>query len=399
MKTLKSKASRFFRDPPSQDEKIAHTELNGDVDFSAGIQSHGMKYKPSRFFTRKTGKVDKSPPVVYETVPLSLVACQENQAERDSSLDEPPVTSTAFRFPQVSSDLAPSPLPSSYPSSTHSSCKQEADSQKVRPRPSFATLRTKSSRFFRNNGSRNSSPPPPPVPQIPVDPEAPQPRRLNLVPVHVPRNSRSSLILPQGGHAAISRPVHLPQYSNLPIPENAATVPFTKPAGPPQSRPSRPESLDAETMTFMQQSGMRMVIGTSNRASNSTASSSTPRSYTSSIEARLGFPSGHSTPRSDSLDSPLAARFPLDTFQPLPIRDSTGSLKFSRFSEYVRAERGGYAGDGVDEADRELGPIEQFDKAKEDQWTLEKRVSQGPNGNSGMLFRDKAGAFHFVADI
>jgi hypothetical protein len=152
-------------------------------------------------------------------------------------------------------------------------------------------------------------------------------------------------------------------------------------------------------MTFMQQSGMRMVIGPSNRASNSTASSSTPRSYTSSIEARLGFPSGHSTPQCDSLDSPLAARFPLDTFQPLPIRDSTGSIKFSRFSEYVRAERGGYAGDGVDEADRELGPIEQFDKAKEGQWTLEKRVSQGPNGNPGMLFRDKAGAFHFVADI
>jgi hypothetical protein len=153
-------ASRFFRDPPSQDEKIAHTELNGDVDFDAGIQSHGMKYKrmntflstatipltltASHFFSRKTGKLDKSPPVVYETVPLSLVACQENQAQRDSSLDDSPVTSTAFRFPQVSSDLTPSLLPSSYPSSTHSSCKQEADSQKVRPRPSFATLRTKS---------------------------------------------------------------------------------------------------------------------------------------------------------------------------------------------------------------------------------------------------------------
>lgn len=98
----------------------------------------------SRFFSRKIAKVDKSPPVVYDTVPLSLVAGQENQAQRDSSFDEPPITGTAFRFPQVSSDNAPSSVPSSYPSSTHSSFKHEADSQKVKPRPSFATLRTKS---------------------------------------------------------------------------------------------------------------------------------------------------------------------------------------------------------------------------------------------------------------
>jgi hypothetical protein len=149
----------------------------------------------------------------------------------------------------------------------------------------------------------------------------------------------------------------------------------------------------------MQQSGTRVVIGPSNCASNSTISLFAPRSNTSSIEARLGFPSGHSTPRSDSLDSPLAARFPLDPLQPLPVRSSTGSVKFSRFSEYIRAERGGYAGDGVDEEDRDLGPIEQFDETKDDQWTLEKRVSAGPNGNPGTLFRDKAGAFHFVADI
>lgn len=237
------------------------------------------------------------------------------------------------------------------------------------------------------------------MPQIPVEPNAPQPRRLNLVPLQSARNSRSSLVLPQGGRISISRPVLLPQYSNPPIPENAATVPFEKPCGPPPPRPPRPDSLDEETVAFMQQSDMRMVIGTSNRVSNSTASSYTPFSHSSFIEARLGLPSGHSTPRTDSLDSPLAARFPLDAFQPLPVRDSTGSVKFSRFSEYIRAERGGYAGDGVDEVDRELGPIEMFDKTKDDQWMLEKRVSKGPNGNPGMLFRDKAGAFHFVADF
>lgn len=118
--------------------------------------------------------------------------------------------------------------------------------------------------------------------------------------------------------------------------------------------------------------------------SDSTASSATPRSHTSSIEARLGLPSGYGTPRNYSLDSPLAARFPLE------IRDSVGS-------GYARG--GGYAGDGVDEADRETGPMEIYDGSREGDWKLEKRVSLGPSGNPGMLFRDRWGAFHFVADI
>jgi hypothetical protein len=146
----------------------------------------------------------------------------------------------------------------------------------------------------------------------------------------------------------------------------------------------------------MQQGDIRMVL---NRVSDSTASSSTPRSHTSSIEARLGLPSGFGTPRSDSLESPLAARFPHDAFKPLQVRDSTGSLTVSRFSDYIRTHRGGYAGDGVDDEDRELGTIEQYDAKKEGEWRLEKRVSKGPNGNPGMLFRDTAGAFHFVQDV
>jgi hypothetical protein len=149
----------------------------------------------------------------------------------------------------------------------------------------------------------------------------------------------------------------------------------------------------------MQQGGSRMVLFTNNRISDSTASSTTPRSYTSSIEARLGLPSGHSTPRTGSLDSPLAARFPPDISQPLQVRDSAGSVTVSRFSQWVRNECGGYASDGVEEEDRDLGPIEQYDRSKEGQWKLAKRVSKGPNGNPGMLFRDSMGAFHFVADI
>lgn len=74
-------------------------------------------------------------------------------------------------------------------------------------------------------------------------------------------------------------------------------------------------------------------------------------------------------------------------------------MRVSHFSQFVRSECGGYAGDGVDEKDRDLGPIEQYDKTKENEWKSVKRVSSGPNGNPGMLFRDKMGAFHFVADI
>jgi hypothetical protein len=142
-----------------------------------------------------------------------------------------------------------------------------------------------------------------------------------------------------------------------------------------------------------------MVLLTRNRVSDSTASSSTLRSHSSSIEARLGLPSGFGTPRSDSLESPLAARLPLDALQPLQVRDSTGSVIVSRFSEQLRAERGGYAGDGINADDRDLGPIEQYDAKREGEWRLERRLSIGPSGHPGMLFRDKSGAFHFVVDI
>lgn len=150
----------------------------------------------------------------------------------------------------------------------------------------------------------------------------------------------------------------------------------------------------------MQQSGTRMVLPVSNRVSGSTASDSTPRSQASSIEARLGLPSGMGIPRNFSLDSPLAARFPADALRRLQVRDSAGSVTVSRFSEFAKPETGGYAGDGVDKEDREVGPTDQYRANREDDWMLEKRVSRGSNGgNPGMLFRDRLGKFHFVADI
>ena len=144
-----------------------------------------------------------------------------------------------------------------------------------------------------------------------------------------------------------------------------------------------------------------MVLSPSNRGSASTATASTPRSQASSIEARLGFPSGHGTPRSSSLESPLAARFNPDPSLRLPVRDSSGSLVYSRFSEYVEYQRRGvHVSDGVDREDREVGPIELYRAGKQGDWVLEKRVSGGVDGKGGgMLFRDRWGGFHFVADI
>ncbi|KAL5119072.1 hypothetical protein ACEQ8H_002996 [Pleosporales sp. CAS-2024a] len=398
MKGFKSKASRFFKDAPPQDERAALAEVDGNIDFDAAVQGRKAKHKASRFFLPKTEKTTELPTPRPNIISTTSDSTPDSQLGASDSLDENSLLHTAFQFSEAPIHLAPSSIPSSQPSSTRSSFKPEVDAPKLKPRPSFAALKPKGSRFFRNDF--RDSPPPPPVPQIPVDPEAlPAPRGLEPLRIHAARGSRSSLTPSEGGRVAISRPIPLPQYCSLPIPENAATVPFTKPDGPRPARPRRPDSLDDETIAFMQQSGMRTVIGPGNRASNSTASSGTPRSHCSSVEARLGLPSGHSTPRTSSLDSPLAARFPLDLSLPLPMRDSTGSVKFSRFSDYVRSQRGGYAGDGVDEEDRELGPIEQFDQSKEGQWTVEKRVSKGPNGNPGMLFRDEAGSFHFVADI
>lgn len=227
-------------------------------------------------------------------------------------------------------------------------------------------------------------------------------RRPVLTPSAAARGSRISLTKAQGRSISISRPRLMAQLCSPPILENPITVPFEKRPGPPPVRPPRPDSLDEETLAFMRESGTRIFLLSSNRGSASTATTSTPRSQSSSIEARLGFPSGcGTTPRSCSIESPLAARFMLDPNQRLTVRDSSDGMGYSRFSEYVRYRHDSVrAADGVDAEDREIGPIERYDASKEGDWTLEKRVSQGRDGKGGgMLFRDRWGGFHFVADI
>ncbi|KAL1793443.1 hypothetical protein ACET3X_008425 [Alternaria dauci] len=396
MKSLRSKASHFFRDSPSRDEKAAITD-SSDVDFDAGIQEAA-----SRFLGRKNDKpLPISPSESSSPTLLALVSDRVTATEPGDSFDNLP----DYDDDNEENILVPvsTSLTLSAPSE-HDHINGGSGLLKLKSRPSFALLKDKGSRLF--GGRKNSSPTQssqfPPVPQILGSVSLTKPRRPVLTPLAVARGSRISLTKGQGRSISISRPQLMAQLCSPPILENPITVPFEKRTGPPPIRPPRPDSLDDETLAFMRESGTRMVLPSSNRASASTATVSTSRSQASSIEARLGFPSGCGTaPRSCSLESPLAARFMLDPNRCLPVRDSSGSVGYSRFSEYVRHRHDGMrAPDGVDAEDREIGPIEQYDVSKEGDWMLEKRISYGRDGNGGgMLFRDRWGGFHFVADI
>ncbi|CAN9393812.1 unnamed protein product [Alternaria alternata] len=384
MKSLRSKASHFFRDSPSRDEKTAITD-SSDVDFDAGIQDAGMKNKPSRFFRRRNDKPDTPLPILSSksssSTLFALVSDRVTPTELGDSFENLP------EYDDDDEENTNAPLPVSRNSSAMSEHEH-----------------TNGSRLFggsKDSGSTQSTPPPP-VPQIPKGVSLSKSRRPILTPSAAARGSRISLTKAQGRSIYISRPRLMAQLCSPPILENPITVPFKKRPGPPPVRPPRPDSLDEETLAFMRESGTRIFLLSSNRGSASTATTSTARSQSSSIEARLGFPSGcGTTPRSCSIESPLAARFMLDPNQRLTVRDSSDGVGYSRFSEYVRYQHDSVrAADGVDAEDREIGPIERYDASKEGDWMLEKRVSQGRDGKGGgMLFRDRWGGFHFVADI
>ncbi|RYO18590.1 hypothetical protein AA0111_g10701 [Alternaria arborescens] len=368
MKSLRSKASHFFRDSPSRDEKTAITD-SSDVDFDAGIQDAGMKNKPSRFFRRRNDKPDTPLPILSSksssSTLFALVSDRVTPTELGDSFENLP------EYDDDDGENTNAPLPASRNSSAmseHEHTKGGFNLHRPKSRPSFALLKGKGM----------------------------------LLTVSAARGSHISHTKAQGRSISISRPRLMAQLCSPPILENPITVPFEKRPGPPPVRPPRPDSLDEETLAFMRESGTRIFLLSSNRGSASTATTSTSRSQSSSIEARLGFPSGcGTTPRSCSIESPLAARFMLDPNQRLTVRDSSDGMGYSRFSEYVRYRHDSVrAADGVDAEDREIGPIERYDASKEGDWTLEKRVSQGRDGKGGgMLFRDRWGGFHFVADI
>jgi hypothetical protein len=263
---------------------------------------------------------------------------------------------------------------------------------------------------------------------------------------------------------SISRPQPVSQDPSVPLVlSHPSTVPHEPRIGPVPLRPKRPDALDEETLSFMRDSNARMVLplrqqplrrsdSTSTFASVSTitgpepasapglrprpGAASTPsmattltatsrpnfqqyhhRPSTASIESRLGFPTGHSAPRSSSLEVPLAARVtPSPSFRlPVSINDSSnsnnssggdGSVHYSRFSEFVQYHALGGSpyemyNDNATAAAAAQGPIEQFDQEKQCEWSLEEKVSRGQQGRDGggMVFRDSQGGFHFVENI
>lgn len=154
--------------------------------------------------------------------------------------------------------------------------------------------------------------------------------------------------------------------------------------------PPRPESLDEVTLEFMRSCGTRIMQAKNNHSSNDTTFSTAPPSSRVSVESRLCLPSGHKVASHFStIDSSRASVYPIDALQPSHWRDSTGNI---RIREQV-------ASSAVDDSGRGEGPVEQYDSNMEGHWKLEKRCSQGPNGNPGMLFRDASGESRFVSDI
>ncbi|KAF1933460.1 uncharacterized protein M421DRAFT_867 [Didymella exigua CBS 183.55] len=415
MNRLKSKASQFFQNSPTQDENVAITATDQEADFSAGIE-RSLRKKPSRFFRKQKDKPLPSPPYLdpSEGPPPPLPKDHDPSERADavvSNLAETAETETdkSLQSPPASRKSASSKTHTSSDKESHDAARKTKQHPVLKKRPSFASLRKSSSRVFRSN-TEGQDPPPPPMPQIPIKTPTPKPRRPNLRPFEYIRSARSSRSN-QGRIRSISRPISHVQ-SQLPANFDSYKVPFTEPMSPPPPRPARPGSLDEDLVALARDGGARTILHTPSRARTLTASTvsvawSPALSRVGSEEAyaRLGLPSGHSSlslPRSPVFDSPLAANFPLDPNLPLPFCDSDGSvLGYGRFSAYVKARQqygsGGY-GDGVEAGDRDQGPLELYRASRCADWTLERRVS-GKLGERGMLFRDRWGGWHLVRDI
>jgi hypothetical protein len=93
----------------------------------------------SRFFRRKADKVKNPPPASSSNASSStLVVGDERGIHRDSAEGASSTSSTFFPFLQVPS------VPSNPSGNNNVSLKIEDDLVKLKPRPSFATLRSKS---------------------------------------------------------------------------------------------------------------------------------------------------------------------------------------------------------------------------------------------------------------
>ncbi|EOA89285.1 uncharacterized protein SETTUDRAFT_37804 [Exserohilum turcica Et28A] len=286
-------ASRFFKDKSSPEKKAAVNDKL-DVEYNAGIQGAITK-KPSRFFGRKYDKYDKLnkplPALPLNSSSSTILAPVENKTaarehnddfdnlsdyDDDNDLESPQCPSTAKRTRTGGLETA-----------------------KLKSYSSLATLRSKSSRIFSGKMTTSShSPPPPPLPQIPVDIASIYAQRPIATASSTYRSTHSARSLfanPHDRSISISRPQLRAQVSSPPVLERTSTIPYDKRPGPAPVRPVRPASLDDETAAFMRETNTRMVLPRRTRDTSSTATTSTLRSHSSSIEARLGIPCGHGT--------------------------------------------------------------------------------------------------------
>ncbi|KAF2868419.1 hypothetical protein BDV95DRAFT_128739 [Massariosphaeria phaeospora] len=451
MNRLKHKASRFFKEAPSQDEHAANAGVDGrddGTDFHAGIQAGVVKKKSSRFLraTRSTELLASADPYAASGAqPLGPAGADTNANTlkkkaswfKKSTADTQPATSGLSEFdfdfkagvqnyrantnpnpiiPSLSPErkvskffikrdrdekLIPSqnssnhnvtrdsyeresdgdrrtsfdsqrtsyrdgemipfpPAPHSIPASQCASAavsvvgqpapglriRDEAD---VKPRLSFSSLRSKSSRFFRAASSTSTS---------------------------TSHTSNSA------ARARTSRP-SLKSLLRTPSPAPATSSAARRRTPPP--RPPRPESLDAETLALLRDSSMRMCIPltTPPRASvynTATQSASSPRELSLDPNAPM----------------PLAARVSSDF--------RFGSAIFANDNNYNNGADG--MGMGVNGRPLPVRPtvtydaIEQFDPHRTTQWEMLRRVSGGTTGATpGVLWRDESGRMHFVADI
>ncbi|EMD67646.1 hypothetical protein COCSADRAFT_179262 [Bipolaris sorokiniana ND90Pr] len=413
MKSFRSKASRFFREGASSEEKVAINNTSS-FDFDAGIDSTVTR-KVVWPFRRKNDKAAKPQPAL--------------RLNSSSSTLMPPARPCVIGH-EASDDFDLLP---DYDDS------DDDDTQAFRRSPATSNKKKKyrnafSSRIFNSNKkSYSRSPPPPPVPQIPVDFTIPLPTRYSALPPSPPplpkrssnRPPRPTLKKAKRGTGPMSRPTPTSQDANIPLVlEHLTTTPFTPRSSPPPQRPPRPNESQNDTLMYIRYTNARMVLPIRPRPDTSTppdpsqsttipsaspsSSTLTSTRHASAIASRLGIPAGHSTPLIPSLTAPLAARIPQHSALRLPVRVSDGSTRYSRFSEYVAdCEPAAYETVAYGQLQARVGgdaaaaaAVEVYDAGKEEEWVLERQVSRGPKGEAGgMVFRDRRGGFHFVRNV
>ncbi|KAF2715074.1 hypothetical protein K504DRAFT_486833 [Pleomassaria siparia CBS 279.74] len=346
MKNVKSKASRFFK-ALNKDEQVANDE---NVDFNAGIDGgEGVKgddEEKSALKKKRGGREEgdsKEQQVRYLslmnwdwdwdcirisegslTISLYETASRFFKKKDPNTMDRPPLPTSAppplgqknvahgpgWLNEGIRSDpdfnTCPAPPPSDVSSTT--------TVQAAKKSSGFATLRTKTSRFFRPLVSSSDTPPVPSTTRPYISRSILQPHS------DVPNSPLASI-------GRTYKPV-------APAPN------FIRPTGPTPPRPARPDSLDSEIVGFMKDTTTRVSAGTkiSSRNSGLTHEQRGRSSTLSrrSIEARLGLPSvGHVSME----DATPAKNSPLCT-RSSPLSPSATQSSHQQLDEYSALERG-----------------------------------------------------------